>query len=126
MQLKEIKLEEIKNKSISVTQAAKELGVSRKTIYKWINAKKLLEGGDTFSTKASSAHNKISSQVEQWVIENAKNNPDTGIVDLSLDLEREHNIKLDKTTIYRILKRNNIRYTKKVLPTVPVTDEVTL
>jgi transposase len=114
MSLNKSIIEEILGKSKSVTLVAKEFGVSRKTIYKWIKEYKNQNDDIPVSNfvKNVPAHNRISSEIENLVIEKAKRFPEDGIVDLRDKLEEDHDLKLNPTTVYRILKRNNVRYVK--------------
>jgi transposase InsO family protein len=58
------------------------------------------------------AHNRTSEALEECVISLAKDYRSDGVETLADRLEYEYNTTLHPTTIYRILKRNNIRYTQ--------------
>ena len=58
------------------------------------------------------AHNKTPEALENCVIELANTNYADGVETLADRLQYEYNTTLHSTTIYRILKRNNVRYTK--------------
>ena len=113
MQLKITKLEEIINKQKTVTKVAKELNISRRSIHKWLNRYKQY-GIDGLVTRKRSgckkAHNRTSPEVEQLVIQTAQTYWNDGVQTLHDYLEYENNISLTPSTIYRILKRNKIRY----------------
>lgn len=63
------------------------------------------------------AHNKTSEPIERCIIELARSHRFDGVETLSDRVKFEHNINIHPTTIYRILKRNNIRYTKYYIDT---------
>jgi transposase InsO family protein/predicted DNA-binding protein YlxM (UPF0122 family) len=114
MQLKEQKLKHIINKKLSVTEVSKELNISRQTIHKWLNRYKRF-GIDGLilkkKTGCQKAHNRTSTEIEQLVINISKKYWNDGVETLHDHLLYENNINIHPTTIYRILKRNNIRYT---------------
>lgn len=58
-------------------------------------------------------HNKTSLELETLVIQLAQKYWNDGVQTLADHLQYENNITLNPSTIYRILKRNNIRYTTK-------------
>jgi len=117
MILKEKKLKEILKKKKTVTKVALELNVSRKTIHKWLNRYKRfgIEGLTTKQRKRVNyiVHNKTSLELEILVIQLSQRYWNDGVQTLSDHLQYENNITLNASTIYRILKRNNIRYTTK-------------
>jgi transposase InsO family protein len=116
MQLLVSKLENITKKKQTVVSVAEELGVSRQTIHKHLLRYKRFgeDGIRQAQTKRRYrvAHNKTSEALERCVIELAKQYGVDGSEALADRLQHEHNTTLHPTTIYRILKRNNIRYTK--------------
>lgn len=114
MILKEKKLQEILEKKKKVTHVAKELNVSRKTIHQWLVRYQRfgIEGLVRKQNKRRTiAHNRTSFEVEHVVIPLAQQHWNDGVQTRSDHLQYEHNIILNPSTIYRILKRNNIRYT---------------
>ncbi len=114
MTLKETKLKEIITKAKTVTAVAEELAVSRQSIHKWLSRYKRfgIDGLITVKKKGrTSAHNRTSTEVEQLVIDTARTYWNDGVETLHDHLQYENNITLDPATIYRILKRNNVRYT---------------
>ena len=116
MQLLVSKLEKIIKKQQTVISVAQELNVSRQTIHKHlVRYKRFGEDGirNIQSRKRNgSAHNRTPEAVEQCVIELAGRYGADGAETLADRLQYEYNTTLHPTTIYRILKRNNIRYTK--------------
>ena len=56
--------------------------------------------------------NRTPEWIEEIVEELALKNPNMGTVPLSEELEEQHNIRLHQATIWRILKRRKIRYTR--------------
>lgn len=113
MQLQQEKLENIIRKKQSVSSASKELSVSRKTMYQWLYRYKQY-GIDGLlpkkRKKGSVAHNRTCEDVEQRIISLAKDYYTEGVESLSDLLYDEHEITLHPTTVYRILKRNGVRY----------------
>jgi len=116
MMLQEEKLKSIINKENTVIEIASELGVSRQTIHKWLLRYKRF-GVDGLliqrSKRNTKAHNRTSEEIEQLVINEAKEYFNDGVQTLSDRIQSTYNLTLNPTTIYRILKRNDIRYTDK-------------
>ena len=116
MILREQKLKEIINKEKKVTEVAKELKVTRKTVHQWLHRYKRfgIEGLVRKQIKRTTmAHNRSSFELEQLVIQLSQTYWNDGVQTLADHLQYENNITLNPSTIYRILKRNNIRYTTK-------------
>ena len=114
MSLKEEKLKEIINKRKTVIGVASDLNVSRQTVHKWLSRYKRfgIEGLiERKRTGCKKAHNKTSEEVEQLVINVSRQYFADGVETLHDRLEYEYNLTLNPSTIYRILKRNNVRYT---------------
>lgn len=116
MQLLVFKLENIIKKRQTAVSVAEELNVSRQTIHKHLaRYKRFGEDGIKqiqSKRKYRPAHNKTTEALEQCVIQLARDNSVDGVETLADKLQYEYNTALHPTTIYRILKRNNIRYTK--------------
>ena len=116
MQLLVSKLDRVIKKKQTVVSVAQELNVSRQTIHKHlIRYRRFGEDGirqAQAKRKYRPAHNKTTEALEQCVIQLAKQYVADGVETLSDRLQYEYNTTLHPTTIYRILKRNNIRYTK--------------
>ena len=116
MQLLVSKLENIIKKKQIVVSVAKEMSVSRQTIHKHLARYRRF--GEDGITRAQAkrryrpAHNKTTEALERCVIELASRYGADGVETLADRLQYEYNTTLHPTTIYRILKRNNIRYTK--------------
>jgi transposase InsO family protein len=116
MQLLVSKLESINNKHQTVVSAASEMSLSRQTIHKHL-ARYRRFGEDGIRQTQSKrryrpAHNRTTEALERCVIELAGRYGADGVETLADRLQYEYNTILHPTTIYRILKRNNIRYTK--------------
>jgi transposase InsO family protein len=115
MQLQLQKLENIIHKKQTVTSVAKEMFVSRQTVHKWLVRYKRF-GADGIIRKPrrrkrkSPPPNKTPTSVEQCIIELARKYCFDGVETLSDRLQYEYRLTLNSATIYRILKRNNIRY----------------
>ena len=56
------------------------------------------------------AGNRTHYQIEDIVCELARNNSSKSPIELSEILETKHSIKLDQSTVYRILRRRRVRY----------------
>ena len=116
MQLLVSKLENILKKQQTVVSVAKDLNVSRQTIHKHLcRYKRFGEDGIRriqSKKRTGPIHNKTSEALEQCVIQLAKQYRADGVETLADRLQYEYNTTLHPTTIYRILKRNHIRYTK--------------
>ena len=114
MLLQQEKLQSIIDKRATATAVAKEINVSRQTIHKWLSRYKRF-GIDGLivqrKTRHTTAHNKTSEEIESLVKNIAEEHWNDGVETLKDYLQLENNITLHPTTIYRILKRNNLRYT---------------
>jgi transposase InsO family protein len=121
MQLQQEKLDNIINKKQTVVAVANELAVSRQTVYKWLCRYKRfgIEGVTKKQGRAigTLAHNRTPEALERCVISIAQKYHFDGSEAISDRLQQENNVTLHPTTIYRILKRNNIRYTKYYVDT---------
>lgn len=116
MQLKIDKLEQIINKEKSVNLVSEEMNVSRQSVSKWLNRYKRFGVDGLLHKKKTGckvAHNKTSEEVELLVVELARKYWIDGCETLHDHLMRDHNIELNQSTIYRILKRQGVRYTDK-------------
>jgi transposase InsO family protein len=116
MQLQQEKLDNIINKKQTVVAVSIEMAVSRQTIHKWLLRYKRF-GIDGIVQKRGRkknklAHNRTPEALEQCVISLAQKYGVDGVQTLSDRLQYEYNTTLHPTTIYRILKRKNIRYTE--------------
>lgn len=116
MQLLVSKLERIIKKKQTVVSVAQELNVSRQTIHKHLlRYRRFGEDGIRQAQtvkKYRPAHNKTNEALERCVIHLAHQYGADGVETLADRLQYEYNTTLHPTTIYRILKRNNIRYTR--------------
>jgi len=113
MSLVEEKLNAIINKRLSVTNAATQLAVTRQTIYTWKARYKRfgIDGLIKERTKRTDRpHNKTSEEIEQLVINTARTYWKDGVEALSDHIQRLYNLTINPTTVYRILKREDIRY----------------
>lgn len=114
MLLQEVKLKYIISKKKTVVEVARELNVSRQTIHKWL-ARYRRFGTNGLITQRRKRHSVASNRtnvvIEELVINLARRYWKDGVQTLSDRLQYEHKITLHPTTIYRILKRMNIRYT---------------
>lgn len=120
MALKETKLQDIINKAKTVTVVAEELEVSRQTVHKWLSRYKRfgIDGLLVIKKKArGTACNRTSPEVEQLVVNIAHKYWNDGVETLHDRLQYENNLTLHPVTIYRILKRNNVRYTREYVRT---------
>jgi transposase InsO family protein len=121
MQLLVSKLDNITSGKQSVVSVAKELNVTRQTIHKHLlRYRRFGEDGirQTQSRKRGGpASNRTSQEVEQCIIQLARQYGADGSEALADRLQYENNITIHPTTIYRILKRNDVRYTNYYLAT---------
>lgn len=121
MVLQENKMKAIEAKEQTVVSVSQELGVSRQTVHKWLARYKrfgtsgLVPG--VRKKRVTGAKNRTSEEVETLVQNIAQAYWQDGVETLHDRLEYEHNISLHPTTIYRILKRNEIRYGRKYIAT---------
>lgn len=103
-------VKKIVNREITITEAIKIIDVSRQSISKWIAKYKF--GGEKElkpkkpGPKNQNVWNKTISFLEEKIIEIAENKPFKGPNWITDQIEE----KINQSTIYRILKRNNIRY----------------
>ena len=121
MQLLVSKLESVIKKNKTVVLVSRELGVSRQTIHKHlIRYRRFGEDGiRRIQAKGRSrvAHNRSSEALERCVIDLAREYSADGVETLADRLQYEYNTTLHPTTIYRILKRNEVRYTEQYIAT---------
>ena len=111
--LKKKKLEAILRKEKKVNEVAEEMSVSRQTISKWINRYRRFGEESLYEKKRkkySPAHNRMSKEREDEVIEIAEEYWYDGVATLSDRLYEETGKTMNPSTIYRILKRRSIRY----------------
>ncbi|MEA1925781.1 MAG: helix-turn-helix domain-containing protein, partial [Patescibacteria group bacterium] len=116
LMLQEKKLKQILAKQRKVTAIAKEFKVSRQTIHKWLSRYKRfgIEGLIKRKSKKRNykPHNKTSPEIEQLIINLAQKYIYDGVETLSDRTQAENNITIHPSTIYRVLKRNKVRYAK--------------
>jgi len=121
MQLLVSKLERIIKKEQTVVSVAQELSVSRQTVHKHLlRYKRFGEDGIRRAQtvrRHKQAHNRTTEALERCVIELARRYVADGAETLADRLQYEYNTALHPTTIYRILKRNNVRYTEYYVAT---------
>jgi len=121
MQLLVSKLERITKKEQTVVSVAQELSVSRQTVHKHLlRYKRFGEDGIRRAQtvrRHKQAHNRTTEALERCVIELARRYVADGAETLADRLQYEYNTALHPTTIYRILKRNNVRYTEYYVAT---------
>lgn len=110
LHMRERTLQQVIKKELKVNDAAFLLGVSRRSISKWL-WKYRYEGIDGIAPKKSGpksgkAHNRTCETIEKEVMKIAQENPYKGpdwIADQLL-------VQLNQATVYRILKRRGVRY----------------
>lgn len=113
LMLQEEKLTQIINKQKKVTQVAKEFNVSRPTIYKWLSRYKRFGIAGLLKKKRKTnfiPHNKTSPEIEQLIVNLAQEHIYDGAITLSDRMQGEYNLTIHPATIWRILKRKEIRY----------------
>ena len=113
MHLVEEKLLAIINKTASVTTIAEELSVTRQTVYTW-KARYERFGIDGLvkprKKRTDTPHNKTTLEIEQLVINTERTYWQDGVEALADHIQRLYNLTINPTTVYRILKREGIRY----------------
>lgn len=113
MLLQEEKMKDIIWKRKTATQVAEELSVSRQTIHKWLSRYKRF-GRDGLIVQRKKhqapARNRTPETIEQLVINTAREYWHDGVETLHDRIEYAYHLSLHPTTIYRILKRNKVRY----------------
>lgn len=113
MQLIEQKLKAIINKKKSVTDVAHDLSITRQTVYTWKSRYQRF-GIDGLIKKRKKRtdrpHNKTSDEVTQLVINTTDTYWQDGVEALADHIQRLYNLTINPTTVYRILKREGIRY----------------
>lgn len=116
MLLQQDKLKSIVDKKATATAVASELNVSRQTVHKWLSRYKRFGMDGLLTPKrktAPKAHNRTSEEIETLIGNIADEYWQDGVETLRDHLQSEYNTTLHPTTIYRILKRNDVRYTTK-------------
>lgn len=114
------KLEEIINKEKTVIEVSEVFNVTRKTIHIWLVRYKRFGIDGLIKKKKVNRHpphNKTRKEVEDVLITLANKCFCDGVETLHDLLLFEHKIELSPTTIYRILKRRNVRYDDKYYQT---------
>lgn len=113
MELIEEKLKAIINKTTTVTKVATDLSVTRQTVYTWKSRYQRF-GIDGLVQKrkkrTDTPHNKTSKEIEQLVINTSSTYWKDGVEALSDHIQRLYNLAINPTAVYRILKREGIRY----------------
>ncbi len=108
-------INQIIKKEIRVSQAAEILSVSRQTISKW-KARYIFDGISGITPVKSgpkqgfTPKNKTSSELEKLVCETAQNNNFQGPRWISDFIYEFYETEIHQSTVYRILKRNEVRY----------------
>lgn len=115
MRIKFIK--EIIDKQRTINEVSSLLSVSRQSVSKWISKFKI-EWESWIAPKKCwpkywNTYNRTSLLIENIVIDIARNNILDWPVFLAKKLEEQEWLILNQSTIYRILKRNNIRYKER-------------
>lgn len=110
LHMRERTLQQVMKKELKVNDAAFLLGVSRRSISKWLWRYRL-EGIDGIAPKkpgpkSGKTHNRTAPQAEEEVIRIARENPYKGPDWIADQLS----VSLNQATVYRILKRRGVRY----------------
>lgn len=116
MLLQEDKLKQIANRTKTVIEVAGELNVSRQTIHKWLSRYRRFGPDGLITTRkkrTAKAYNRTSDEVEQLIANVAQDYFRDGVETLSDRLQAEYNLTINPSTIYRVLKRRDIRYTSQ-------------
>jgi hypothetical protein len=119
IQLRITKVQEIIKKKITVVQVARELAVTRKTVHQWLSRYNKRWEQWLYPKKPWPKHwsplNRTPKRIERLVIDISKEQRFKWPITIGDTLEDKYNIKLHPTTIFRILKRNHVRYNEKYI-----------
>ena len=113
MNLKVQNLVAISKKTKTVVQVATEMNVSRQSVHKWlIRYRRYGEEGlhRKKHKRRTGSWNRTSFEIEQVVIQLAQQHWNDGVQTVADYLQHKHSITLNPVTIYRILKRQGVRY----------------
>jgi hypothetical protein len=115
MEIKEKMWMEILSKKRKLGEAADILSVSRQSVSKWLAQHKYawisgITPKKSWPKKNSFVYNKVSSHLESLVIEIARRDIFVWLIGIRDTLLTETWEVLNQSTIYRILKRNRVRY----------------
>lgn len=113
LKMKEKLIQEVLDKKREVQEVAEIFGVSRQAVSQWLA--KFRHGGIAElvpkkpGPKGGSSWNKTEDEVEDLIVTIARQNPFKG-PDWIADALKTQKIKIDQSTVYRILKRKGERY----------------
>jgi transposase len=99
----------LKTKNISKT--CKHFGISRNTLYKWLKRyqKEGVEGlYDKPRTPKNTRKPTLRNKYKDEIIKIKKENPKWSREKISAYLQKERNIKVSPSTVYRVLKENGL------------------
>ncbi len=114
LKMKEQLLQDIIDKKREVQEVAEIFGVSRQSVSIWLG--KFKHGGiaelvpKKSGPKGGSAWNKTKDEIEDMIVEIARQNRFKGPDWIADNLREIQNVKVDQSTVYRILKRKGERY----------------
>ncbi len=113
MQLVEEKLLAIINKESTLSEVARDLSITRQTLYTW-KARYIRFGIDGLvkprKKRTDTPHNKTAPEIAQLVINTTNTYWQDGVEAIADHLARLYNLSINPSTVYRILKREGIRY----------------
>ena len=113
LEMKERMLQKVLEKKMKVGEVAEHFGVSRQSVSKWLSKYRyggIAElAGKKPGPKSGTTWNRTSPEIEDQVVSLGKKNPFKG-PDWIADRLEELGIKLNQSTVYRILKRRKERY----------------
>jgi len=95
----------------SIAKASRKLGISRSTLYRWMNRYKL-EGKSGLSDKSRRPKNLVNQKVDQQIeseILSIRKKRNWGPQRISTFLHRKKKIELSPMTIWRVLSRHNVK-----------------
>ena len=103
-------IKELDEKARAQKEVCELLDVSRQTVSKWLSKYRVEGEAGIFpkkcGPKSGTCWNKVPEEIEDRIVDIAKKNPFDG----PKEILRESGLAIDQSTVYRILKRKNIRY----------------
>jgi transposase len=100
---------------INIIKKVAPLNFHIHTLYNWLK-------DITIKTRNKYINNKITDDIENYIIKTINNNNTITIKKIKTNITKNFNVQLSKTSIYSVLKQNNITYKKTKIITSPYTE----